>query len=131
MQKKVRYFQLGLVSLLIITFLVIFPAAATISSDNQGSAFTRFTSYKLSDPSRAAGLMGHAVLGYYANPARFTSINSTTFSVPTSTFNAPDGSSTPGFSIPDLFPSSDYSSISQNWDDLFSSPTPSGGSCGG
>ncbi len=59
MQKKVRFFQLGMVTLLIIMCLVVFPAAAAASFHIPDS--TRFTGYKLSDSSRAAGLISHAV----------------------------------------------------------------------
>jgi hypothetical protein len=129
MQKKVRYFQLGMVTLLIITCLVVFPAAAAATFHIPDS--TRFTGYKLSDSSRAAGLMSHAAASYYANPARFASNYSPSLSVPTSTFNLLDGSSAPGLSTPDWLPSSDYTPFGNSWDDLFSSPIPAGGSCGG
>jgi hypothetical protein len=118
-----------MVTLLIITCLVVFPAAAAASFHIPDS--TRFTGYKLSDSSRAADLISHAVAGYHASPARFASNYSTSLSVPTSTFNVLDGSSATGVSSPDWLPSSDYSPFSSNWDDLFSYPVPAGGSCGG
>jgi hypothetical protein len=118
-----------MVTLLVITCLVVFPAAAAASFHIPDS--TRFTGYKLSDSSRAADLISHAVASYHANPARFAPNYSTTLSVPTSTFGVLDGSLATGLSSPDWLPASDYTPFSNNWDDLFPSPIPAGGSCGG
>jgi hypothetical protein len=131
MQKKVRYLGIGMLSLIIIACLVIYPAAAAISFNVPGSAYARFTSIQVSGSSYATGLMSHAVAGYYANPGRFSVINASTFSVPASTFDFLDGSSTSSLSSADLFPSSDYSSINDGWNDLFPTPTPAyNGGCG-
>jgi hypothetical protein len=129
MQNKVRYFQLGMVTLLIITCLVIFPGAAAAPFHIPDS--TRFTGYKLSDSSRSTDFISHAVASYHANPARFASNYSTTLLVPSSTFDVLDGSSATGISSPDWLPASDYTPFSNNWDDLFPAPIPPGGSCGG
>jgi hypothetical protein len=129
MQNKVSYFQLGMVTLLIVTCLVVFPAAAAASFHIPDS--TRFAGYRLSDSTRAADLISYTITGYHAIPARFAPNYSTTLSVPTSTFDVLDGSSATGISSPDWLPSSNYSPFSSNWDDLFSSPIPAGGSCGG
>jgi hypothetical protein len=131
MQKKVRYLGIGIISLIIIACLVIFPAAAAISFNVPGSAYMRFNSIQVPGSSYAAGLTSHAVADYYANPARFLVINVSTFSAPASTFNFLDGSSTSSLSSANLFPSSDYSSTNDGWNDLFPTPTPAyNGGCG-
>jgi hypothetical protein len=131
MQKNVRYLGIGMLSLIIIACLVIYPAAAAISFNAPGSANMRFTSIQVSGSSYAAGLMSHAVADYYANSGRFSIINVSTFSAPASAFNFMDGSSTSSLSSADLFPSSDSSSINDGWNDLFPTPTPAyNGGCG-
>jgi hypothetical protein len=111
MQKELRYSLPGIVSLVIITCFVIYPAAAVSSFHVAGSGYAGTNLVKSPDSSTLADLMSHAVASYNDNPDQFSILtNSTAFSVPLDNFETLDGSSSApnatfgaldsGFSVP-------------------------------
>lgn len=133
MQKN-RYFVPGMLFLVIILGLSVYPAAATSSLHLVESGYSTFNSYSSSDSSGLDSLINNAVASYSADPTQFSTYTaSTSLTLPTSNFTQLDESlgSMTSSSGSDLFTSGDASSVEDNWDDLFlPASTASGCGCG-